>query len=714
MFGIQLQKTRKESNTDVMSVASQLSGQTQLKQTQSRKMSGIVTLTQSQASRSYLPNGLNKVNTNQSDMKTLTSNTSNTNMNLQQQSRSSLNSTFMHRLNTGTLSSKPRTSSKSVTKNLNFRANSSFAAKKQVNPRFANKTQNDSKQRLQSQNQSFTGPQKTISPNSQIIKHGLLRTSQDNMQSYLNQQINAGIVFNIRKYRQSALVPGDQTQDYMKSFNLRAKSTLPNINSLNQSVTMSVSQTNDEDNNSPTRHNQTYNRSDFLDDKQSLLNSINLNDSITDMRQPRRLLDMKLFQTQNNQQVTLDQIQQLKNFNDMQNFVDQRNLIGYSTVNAKPSFKVIKDNDLLIGHKSPQHRRIPVQKKRNRLGSIGSELSSDESPAGKKSTTPYMQKQRSVKKIREQKFVTVSQKQLEQAGKSLRQDKDMLFDQDLEQVSASHNVNKKQILASISKMEFKHSDFRGIREALTSKQDFKILCGCLSLKQLLNQNFSLIKDQSVECQKLIELLYKVLNVPPAITDFYHDEGFYCFMNLGNLRYVQHIKESSKPHEIAFFMENFKEIFHSILDTIDLKLSECYWTSISELISETSSFPRFVTQLDIWDLLIKQFEMFLPSQSFQRAILYVILESGFKMTKIQKLGKQLSERLIEVVMDVFLRCSLEDKETFSYCLWSMQLYLLHVDSNYGAIITPLKNLLLDLQDQKQRQILQQQLVKSFKL
>ena len=49
-------------------------------------------------------------------------------------------------------------------------------------------------------------------------------------------------------------------------------------------------------------------------------------------------------------------------------------------------------------------------------------------------------------------------------------------------------MNKLAILQQIEQMDFKESDLRGIREALASKQDFKILCGALSLKRLLDQS----------------------------------------------------------------------------------------------------------------------------------------------------------------------------------------------------------------------------------
>ena len=154
------------------------------------------------------------------------------------------------------------------------------------------------------------------------------------------------------------------------------------------------------------------------------------------------------------------------------------------------------------------------------------------------------------------------------------------------------------------------------------------------------------------------------------------------MTLGHVRYVQHLKEGSKPTEVQLYLANFKELYYSVMDTIDLKLSECYWLQISNIISESGgeSFPQFFTKLDnIWELLIKQFEMFLPSQVFQKAIVFVILECAFKpqpsaaMRKGVLLQQHIGEKLIEVVMDVFLRCHHEDKEAHSYCLWAFVFY-----------------------------------------
>ena len=39
-----------------------------------------------------------------------------------------------------------------------------------------------------------------------------------------------------------------------------------------------------------------------------------------------------------------------------------------------------------------------------------------------------------------------------------------------------------------------------------------------------------------------------------------------------------------------------------------------------------------------------------------------------------MGKEMSERLIEMVVEVFVRCQTTDKETLSYCLWNMLLFL----------------------------------------
>ena len=142
------------------------------------------------------------------------------------------------------------------------------------------------------------------------------------------------------------------------------------------------------------------------------------------------------------------------------------------------------------------------------------------------------------------------------------------------------------------------------------------------------------------------------------------------MTLGHVRYVQFLKDGSKESEIVLYLTNFKELYYSVMDTIDLKLSECYWLQISNIISESGgeSFPQFFTKLDnIWELLVKQFEMFLPSQTFQKAIVFVILECAFKplpTAAIRKgvlLQQHIAEKLIEVAMDVFLRCHHDDRE-----------------------------------------------------
>ncbi|CDW71363.1 UNKNOWN [Stylonychia lemnae] len=437
---------------------------------------------------------------------------------------------------------------------------------------------------------------------------------QDKIQNYLNQHLDSDIQFSMRKYRQQQGISQDLQKHQIT--NLRPKSTvLPGVA---HSVTMTGSIVEDDltllDGLS-VHHNNTFYEMESQ--------SVGADFSVTEMKKPRRLIDMKYFS--GNQSV------------------------------PRPNFKLIKDNEPLVGNQSPQQRRIPVQKRKNRNKSIDVS-SSDESTQKKRFTTPYLQQQRTFKKVRDQKQVTVSQKQLAASPKNQPQ----------------VSMDKQTIIDQISKMQFTQNDVRALREALTSKFFF-----------------------------------------------------------GNLRYIQLMKEGSKPAEIQFFLSNFREIFHSVMDTIDLKLSECYWTGMAELIEETSSFPRFLTQLDIWDVLVKHFEMFLPSQSFQKAILYVVLECGFKFTKANKLSQQLSERLIQVVMDVFQRCSNDDQECLSFCLWSMYLYvsknaqhdspnklislimenqpvvskklvnLLANDRSFGAILTPLKNLFVQLTYSLQR-------------
>ena len=142
------------------------------------------------------------------------------------------------------------------------------------------------------------------------------------------------------------------------------------------------------------------------------------------------------------------------------------------------------------------------------------------------------------------------------------------------------------------------------------------------------------------------------------------------MQLGTVRYIQLLKDGSPPQEIAFYVSNFKELFSEVMNTIDLKLSECYWAIIAELMGQSQSFSAFFVKLRFWHILHRHFEIFLPSQAFQQAIIFVILECGLKPSNV-KFVKEEILKLIDVVMDVFIKTT--EKEPISYCFWSMYFY-----------------------------------------
>jgi len=57
--------------------------------------------------------------------------------------------------------------------------------------------------------------------------------------------------------------------------------------------------------------------------------------------------------------------------------------------------------------------------------------------------------------------------------------------QSLSNEGEAQSVNRQAIVAQIERVQLNEGDLKAIREALTSRNDFKIMCGCLSLKRFL-------------------------------------------------------------------------------------------------------------------------------------------------------------------------------------------------------------------------------------
>ena len=175
--------------------------------------------------------------------------------------------------------------------------------------------------------------------------------------------------------------------------------------------------------------------------------------SLLKMHRPRNLSDMKLGQDQLNGLPRLGSAYKDKALN-------------------KTNFKELSDNDLMCGEDGARHRRIPVQKRKANFGNVVS--SSDESEKANY-TTPYIQKKRYTKRLQEQRMVTVSQKQVD------------AFHGTDPMLQTSLHETKKAIIQQIKSMEFKEpGDLKFIRDGLNSKQDFKILCACVSLQRVLH------------------------------------------------------------------------------------------------------------------------------------------------------------------------------------------------------------------------------------
>lgn len=101
-----------------------------------------------------------------------------------------------------------------------------------------------------------------------------------------------------------------------------------------------------------------------------------------------------------------------------------------------------------------------------------------------------------------------------------------------------------------------------------------------------------------------------------------------------------MKEQLPSAELQRITGQLRERVTQVMDITDLKLSEIYWGILSKLVSENQQFTLFVFKINIWELLVKQFEMFLPSLDFQKSIIFIVLECAFK----RQYSKQQQDKL----------------------------------------------------------------------